>query len=179
MAPNNEIELTVDFVGVRGDGVASHKGEKIFLPFTAPGDRVRARLLDKKGEGRSGEVVELLVPGSRAKPVCRHFGECGGCALQHLSPEAYAETKLSWLKGALTQHGFKDSEIAPLIRLASGTRRRARFALSRNRVGFHARASHRIVDMRECAVLHPDLFKLAAPLRELAHQILPPDQESA
>jgi len=174
-----EAELTVDFVGVRGDGVALHKGEKIFLPFTAPGDRVRARLLEKKGEGRGGEVVELLEPGSRAKPVCRHFGECGGCALQHLSPEAYAETKLSWLIGALAQHGFKDVEIAPLIRLAPGTRRRARFALSRSRVGFHARSSHRIVDMRECAVLHPDLFKLAAPLRELAQQILPPDQESA
>ncbi|MGO9785574.1 MAG: TRAM domain-containing protein [Stellaceae bacterium] len=85
----SEAELTVDSVGVRGDGVASHEGEKIFLPFTAPGDRVRARILAKQGEGRSGAVVEILQPGARAQPVCRHFGDCGGCALQHLSPEAY------------------------------------------------------------------------------------------
>jgi 23S rRNA (uracil1939-C5)-methyltransferase len=174
-----EVELTVDSVGVRGDGVASHEGEKIFLPFTAPGDRVRAKILAKQGEGRSGAVVEILQPGARAQPVCRHFGDCGGCALQHLSPEAYETTKLSWLSGALAQQGLKGVEIAPLLRLAPGTRRRARFALARGQAGFHARASHRIVDMRECAVLHPALFKLAEPLRRLAKEILATNQEGA
>ncbi len=174
-----EVELTVDHVGVRGDGVAAYKDEKIFLPFTAPGDRVRARILEKQGDGRRAEVAAFLAPGSRAAPVCRHFGACGGCALQHLSPDAYAETKLSWLRGALAQHGFKDIEIAPLQRLVPGTRRRARFALGRKRVGFHARASHRIVDMAECAVLYPALFKLVEPLRRLAGEILAPDKEGA
>ena len=174
-----EVELTVDSVGVRGDGIAFHDGEKIFLPFTAPGDRVRARIGAKQGEGRSGAVVAVLAEGARAQPVCRHFGDCGGCALQHLSPEAYAAAKLSWLSGALAQQGLKGIEIAPLLRLAPGTRRRARFALARGRAGFHARASHRIVDMAECAVLHPALFKLVEPLRRLAKEILLPDKEGA
>jgi 23S rRNA (uracil1939-C5)-methyltransferase len=177
------IELTIDSIGVRGDGVAFHQGGKVFLPFTAPGDRVRARILAKKGEGRSGEVVEILAPGARAKPVCRHFSECGGCALQHLTPESYAEAKLSWLIEALAQQGFQNCDIAPLRRLAPYARRRARFALARAKkgavVGFHARTSHRIVDMRECAVLHPDLFKLVEPLRILAGEILAPDKEGA
>ncbi len=95
-------------------------GEKIFLPFTAPGDRVRAKILAKQGEGRSGAVVEILQPGARAQPVCRHFGDCGGCALQHLSPEAYEAAKLSWLRGALAQQGLKGVEIAPLLRLGAG-----------------------------------------------------------
>ncbi len=174
-----EVELTVDSIGVRGDGVASHKGEKIFLPFTAPGDRVRARIGVKQGEGRSGAVVAVLAPGARAQPICRHFGDCGGCTLQHLSPEAYAAAKLSWLSGALAQQGLKGVEIAPLQRLAPGTRWRARFALTRSHAGFHARASHRIVDMAECAVLHPALFKLVEPLRRLAGEILPPNKEGA
>jgi len=174
-----EVELTVDSVGVRGDGIAFHDGEKIFLPFTAPGDRVRARIGAKQGEGRSGAVVAVLAEGARAQPVCRHFGDCGGCALQHLSPEAYAAAKLSWLSGALAQQGLKGIEIAPLLRLAPGTRRRARFALACGRAGFHARASHRIVDMAECAVLHPALFKLVEPLRRLAKEILLPDKEGA
>lgn len=99
--------------------------------------------------------------------------------MQHLSPEAYEAAKLSWLRGALAQQGLKGVEIAPLQRLAPGTRRRARLALARGQTGFHARASHRIVDMRECAVLHPALFKLVEPLRRLAKEILPPDQEGA
>lgn len=170
-----EIEITIDSVGVRGDGIAQYEGKPVYVPFTAPGDRVRARLLHEKGE-RRGEIVEILVPGERARPVCPHFGTCGGCALQHLTDETYAAAKLGWLQGALAQHGFKDIEIAPLRRLAPGTRRRARLALARNGetvAGFHGRMSHAIVDMRECHVVHPALVVLVAPLRRLATEILP------
>ncbi|MGH7000825.1 MAG: class I SAM-dependent RNA methyltransferase [Stellaceae bacterium] len=169
------VDLTIDSVGVRGDGVARHNGKPVYVPFTVPGDRVRARLSSEKGE-RRGEVVEILAAGERATPVCRHFGTCGGCALQHLTGEVYAAAKLGWLQGALAQHGFKDVAIAPLRRLAPGTRRRARLALARNGeavAGFHGRMSHAVVDMHECHVLHPALFTLVEPLRTLAAAILP------
>ncbi|HZW74960.1 MAG TPA: class I SAM-dependent RNA methyltransferase [Caldimonas sp.] len=170
-----EVELTIDSVGVRGDGVAQYEGKPVYVPFTAPGDRVRVRLSSEKGE-RRGDIVEILAAGERAKPVCAHFGTCGGCALQHLTDEAYVAAKLGWLQGALAQHGFKDVAIAPLRQLAPGTRRRARLALARNGdtvAGFHGRMSHTIVDMHECHVLHPALFALVAPLRTLAAEILP------
>jgi len=170
-----EVVLAIDSVGVRGDGVAQYDGKSVYVPFAAPGDRVRVRLSSDKGE-RRGDIVEILAAGARAKPVCAHFGVCGGCALQHLTGEAYAAAKLSWLKGALAQHGFADVEIAPLHRLAPGTRRRARLALARNGetvAGFHGRMSHAIVDMRECRVLHPALFALVDPLRRLAAALLP------
>src|SRR5579863_478934 len=170
-----EVDLTIDSVGVRGDGVAQYEGKPVYVPFTAPGDRVRARLSRDKGE-RRGEIVEMLTAGARAQPVCKHFGACGGCALQHLTDETYAAAKLGWLQGALAQHGFKNVAIAPLRRLAPGTRRRARLALARNGeavAGFHGRMSHAIVDMRECRVLHPALVALVAPLRRLAAEILP------
>jgi len=170
-----DVVLTIDSVGVRGDGVAQYEGKPVYVPFTAPGDRVRARLSHEKGE-RRGEIVEILAAGERAKPVCAHFGACGGCALQHLTDETYAAAKLGWLQGALTQHGFKNVDITPLRRLAPGTRRRARLALARNGdavAGFHGRMSHAIVDMRECHVLHPALVALVAPLRKLAAEILP------
>jgi len=171
----DEIVLAIESVGVRGDGVAHHDGKPIYVPFVAPGDRVRVRLSTEKGE-RRGEIVELLVAGARAAPVCAHFGACGGCALQHLSAEAYAAAKLGWLRGALAQHGFTNVDIAPLRRLAPGTRRRARLALARDGdalAGFHGRMSHAIVDMRECHVLHPALFALVEPLRRLAAALLP------
>ncbi|HYL33320.1 MAG TPA: class I SAM-dependent RNA methyltransferase [Stellaceae bacterium] len=171
-----EVELTIDSVGVRGDGVAHHDGKPVYVPFTAPGDRVRVRLSGGKGEQR-GDIVDLLTAGDRATPVCAHFGSCGGCALQHLLAEAYAAAKLDWLRGALAQHGFADVAMAPLRRLAPGTRRRARLALARNGqtvAGFHGRMSHAIVDMRECHVLHPALVALVEPLRRLAAEILPP-----
>ena len=170
-----DVELTIDSVGVRGDGVAQYDGKPVYVPFTAPGDRVRVRLSREKGE-RRGEIVEILSAGVRAQPACRHFGTCGGCALQHLTDETYAAAKLAWLHGALAQHGFKDVAIAPLRRLAPGTRRRARLALARDGeavAGFHGRMSHAIVDLHECHVLHPALFALVDPLRKLTAEILP------
>src|SRR5229473_1126507 len=82
LSPEELVELSVERVGARGDGIAQHGGEPVFLPFTVPGDRVRARLGARRGGGREGRVVDRLASGpERADPPCRHFGMCGGCAL--------------------------------------------------------------------------------------------------
>ncbi len=177
--PQHEAILTIDSVGARGDGIARREGRPVYVPFTAPGDRVRVRLGARTGEGSAAELVELLAPGARVAPCCRHFGACGGCALQHLDAVAYAAAKESQIAAALGQHGLAAATVAPLLRLPPGTRRRARFALEHPRggaaplVGFHARASHRIVDMQECAVLHPALLALAGALRRLVPRLSP------
>ncbi len=166
------VSLTIERVGVRGDGIGQWRGEPIYVPFTAPGDVVQARLGTRRGEGRTAELVAVIAPGARATPVCAHFGTCGGCALQHLGDSAYRAAKTEWLEAALAQHGVKPDAIASLQQLPAGTRRRTRFQLEPGRIGLHARASHRVVNLEECAVLHPALFALVAPLRKLAAQLL-------
>jgi len=176
--PTDEIvELTVDRVGSRGDGVAEHAGQPVYVAFAAPGDRLRVRLCADRDEGRVGTLVEILSPGARQAPSCAHFGTCGGCALQHLADGAYRDMKEAKLRAALEQRGLDASVVEPLRRLPPHTRRRARIALRRPRqgpvrAGFHARESHDIVDMRVCTVLHPALVELVMPLRELAAQVL-------
>ena len=92
------VELGVERLGARGDGIAVHGGEPIFLPFTVPGDRVRTRLGARRRGGREGRVVEWLDSGKgRATPPCPHFGRCGGCALQHLDLASYRAFKLGVL----------------------------------------------------------------------------------
>jgi 23S rRNA (uracil1939-C5)-methyltransferase len=181
-----EVTLVIDSVGARGDGIAQHDGRAVYLPFTAPGDRVRARLGTSRGEGQTAELVELLAEGERATPACPHFGTCGGCALQHLAPDAYVRTKEQQVAAALKQHGLDAAVMAPLRRLPPGTRRRAGFAVARPRpakaaplVGFNARASHRVVDMRVCAVLHPALVALVPRLRTVAPLLWPPGTSGA
>lgn len=177
-APAEEAILVIEQLGVRGDGLARHGGHPVYVPFTAPGDRVKVRLGERRGDGRAAELEELLTPGARATPACRHFGQCGGCALQHVADAAYVEAKSALLGAALAQHGLEADEIAPLRRIPPGTRRRARFAVQRPRagaavIGFNARASHRIADMTECAVLHPALVALVGALRRAAASLWP------
>ena len=142
----SEVTLPIDHVGVRGDGIGHHDGKRIFVPFAAPGDVLSVKLGSGNREGVPGEIVSIVTPGARVTPPCQHFGDCGGCALQHLSPDAYAETKVSWLRHALALQGLGEVSVAPLLRLAQQTRRRF--------------------------VLHPRLFALVEPLRQLSGKIL-------
>jgi 23S rRNA (uracil1939-C5)-methyltransferase len=181
-----EATLTVESVGVRGDGVAHRDGEPIYIPFAAPGDRVRVRLGARRGEGRVGDIVELLSAGTRVSPICPHFGRCGGCALQHLDATAYRRAKETLIATALAQHGVPlPSSTPPLLQIGSHTRRRARFSIHLGKsaapvaIGFKARASHVIVDMQACAVLAPPLFALVAPLRQAVRSFAPPGEAAA
>ncbi len=178
-----DVTVTVERVGAQGDGIALHRGRPVYIPFTAPGDSVRVRLGARRGEGQAADLLELVSPGPRATPACRHFGRCGGCALQHLPPDIYRGSKEGQIAAALAQHGLK-APIEPLRLIAPGTRRRARVAIKRPRrgpvvVGFAARRSHDAVDMRDCPVLHPSLLAVIAPLREAAPQWWSPGQSGA
>ena len=180
--PSAEIvELVVESLGAQGDGITEWQGAPVFLPFTVPGDRVRAAIGPRRAGGHEARVIERLASGpGRAEPVCRHFGRCGGCALQHLATEDYRAAKLAGLLTALARVGIDPAIVAPLHIVPPG-RRRTRLGLARPRdpkapavVGFRERFSHALVDLTECAILEPALFALVEPLRRIVRELLPP-----
>jgi 23S rRNA (uracil1939-C5)-methyltransferase len=99
-----------------GFGVIRHEGLVIFVPFTAPGDRIVCRVTKCKKNFAEGEIVEILQKGtSRISPLCPHYGRCGGCQLQHLNYAAQLKYKQNSVKDALTRiGGFSFSEV-PVI----------------------------------------------------------------
>ena len=132
------------------------------MPYTLPGERVRATPLARRGDGWAC-AAEVLDPSpDRVEPPCPHFGACGGCSLQHWADASYA----AW-KHSLPALG----DPAPLARTPPGARRRIDLALRRDggrvRVGLHRRSSRTIVDMHACPILDPRLFALVAPLRAM------------
>lgn len=147
-------------IAARGDGVSA-SGRHV--PFAVPGD-----LLLDDGALQHGPGHQL--------PPCRHFPECGGCQLQHLTDAAYADYCVSRVAGALAQHGLETEIRAPHLS-PPNTRRRATLralkAGGRVLAGFNQAGSNRVVDMMECHILHPRLFGLVAPLRALLAAILP------
>lgn len=179
-----QVELGVTALGGRGDGLAEYQGRPVFLPFTLPGDRVRARLTGTRAGGFTAEVLELLVEGpGRAVPPCPHFGPCGGCALQHMADDAYRVWKQGLAAQALARRGLADAPVRPLVQVPPGTRRRTAFAARRVAagvvLGYHGRTSHGIVDLTACLLLTPALTALFAPLRGLLAEILAPGGRAA
>ncbi len=138
-------------LAARGDGV-TESGR--YVPMSAPGD-----IVAPDGAVTAGP--------QRADPPCRHFPECGGCQLQHVGDETYARFLVDRIAWALAAQGMPAPDILPPHISPPNSRRRAALKAAGGLVGFNAEASHRIIDMRECHILRPELFALVAPLRRL------------
>ena len=170
-------EVTIESIGRRGDGMAAVAGGVVHVPATAPGDRIRVALTETGPARFRGRLISLLEAGpDRREPPCRHFGDCGGCALQHLAPEAYGAWKTGLLSGLLARNGLDGAAVEPLHTSPPGSRRRATFAIRRRRddaiVGFNERHSHRVVGLAACPVLLPEIAALIEPLRDWAETAL-------
>jgi 23S rRNA (uracil1939-C5)-methyltransferase len=111
-------EITVQSLGSGGVGIGSlPNGKVVFLPRTAPGDRVRIKILKEKTRWALGEPVEWLEEGEgRRPPPCPRYGECSGCSLQHLEYGEQVRWKARIVGDALRRIGkldLPDPEITP------------------------------------------------------------------
>ena len=166
-----DVEVTA--IGAKGDGIAQGPDGPIYLPYTVPGDRLSVRF----GASGQPETLERLDDGpDRRAPSCRHFGACGGCALQHLESAAYTGWKRDLVAQALARRGL-DAPVAPAITADAGSRRRVRLSVRVTDkaaiVGFRERRSHRTVDVVDCPVAVPQIVDIIGPLRDVATDIVP------
>lgn len=176
-----QVELTVERIGGRGDGLAVLDGLPVFIPFTVPGDRVRVRIGSEKAGGLTAEVLELIEPGpGRADPPCPLFGRCGGCSLQHIEDARYGQWQREQVETALRRAGLAGVPVDEVVRTPAGVRRRATFAAKRTAsgvlLGYNERQSHWIVPVEQCLVLDPAITALLDPLRAVLERVLPDGQ---
>ena len=150
-------------------------GERLYIPYAAPHDRLIVQPGARRTDGRAARIDTVLSPGpDRTSPACRHFGTCGGCALQHLSDRFVAAFKRGVVTRALERRGLAEVPIAETVSVPAGTRRRVEFAFRQGRpavLGLHAVGEQRIVDLMECAVAVPTIVALLAPLRSTLQRI--------
>src|SRR5262245_27486543 len=100
------VEAVPDRMSYGGDSVARVEGLVVFIPFGAPGDRLRVRLVERRKHLARAEIVKVLAPSRlRRDPPCRYFGECGGCQRQHLTYEAQLEAKVGFIRDSLERVG--------------------------------------------------------------------------
>ncbi len=174
-AVGEEIELSVDGIATGGEGVGRDaSGRAVFVPRTAPGDRVRVRLETARGRWARGRLVELLDPGpDRRSAPCPAYDRCGGCALQHLTAGAQREARREVVRQTLRRIGGLDPEVPPLEHGTGelGYRNRVRFVLRREaggvRAGFRAEGRPgEVVDLEDCPLAEPAIRRAWRSLRD-------------
>lgn len=179
-APSRSIEMTIESLGARGDGVARDDDARpIHIPGALPGEKWRVDLA-----GDKVLQAEMLQPSPlRQAPFCPHYKGCGGCSTQHLSDDFYGEWKRDMVRQALERAGLAAVDVAPLYRLdgAGSGRRRVEWAWQRDRagkinLGYRQQGSHHIVDIDECAIAEADIADLISPLKGLAVALLKPGE---
>lgn len=155
--------VTIERLGHHGDGIGDGP---VFVARTLPGEVVEGDVV----EGRIANPRILQPSPERITAPCRHYRNCGGCALQHVRPEFATDWKENVIRQALAAHGLdttlRRAHVAPLY-----SRRRATFAGRRTKasalVGFHARGSHVVTSVSDCVILHPDLTNSLPQLEDL------------
>ena len=158
------LEFDIEALASGGEGVGRAGGRTVFVPFTAPGDRVLAEVTGS-GQVLHGELVELLVPGAgRRAPACAHFGprgdRCGGCEWQQAGEAWQLEAKGASVREALRKIGRLDPDAsgwrAPIASPRPYRyRSRARFHFERRagRLVYFERRSHLPVPVADCHLL--------------------------
>jgi 23S rRNA (uracil1939-C5)-methyltransferase len=165
--------LLIDRLGQHGDGIADGSAGPIYVPGTLPGEIVEVDA--EPGHPDRRRLVNVRQSSAlRIEPICRHFGVCGGCAMQHLSEEAYRSWKRDLVVTALSQAGI-DVAVAPLADAHGDGRRRVVFHARCGthgvlQVGFSAARAHHIVPIDRCPILANSLagaLKAAWAIAEL------------
>ena len=150
--------LVIDRIGHRGDGVATSQAGPVYVPYALPGETV---IVERHGE--RGNLREILTPAEgRVAPICRYFGACGGCALQHWKAESYRAWKRGLVAASLA-HEEIEAPLGALVDAHGQGRRRivlhARQARAGVNVGFMAHRSHTLIEIADCPVLVPALAR--------------------
>ncbi|WP_234571900.1 23S rRNA (uracil(1939)-C(5))-methyltransferase RlmD [Rhodohalobacter sp. 614A] len=110
------INLEIESTAFKGKGIAKHDGIAVFVPGTAPGDTVEARIVRKKKKFREAKVLEILDPSPiRITPTCSHASTCGGCTWQHIPYEKQLEFKEQHVRDHMERIAGLDPDIVQTI----------------------------------------------------------------
>lgn len=171
----------IEKIDNKGLGVGISPKGPVLLPFTLPGEIVNFER--HKYRSSSNCLLTSIISPSKHRVLaqCKYFSICGGCRLQHLSPELYNDYKQKLLQDVLESAKINITP-EPIIIIPAGNRRRMTLHAIKKQdqiyMGFYRFHSHQIVNIDSCPLVTTELSALLLPLKDLLKHLLE-DKEKA
>lgn len=178
----DELQLSIEKLVYGGDGLGHADGNTVFVPYVLPGEDIRAEITSRKKKLVWAKPLEIVkADPARVKPVCLHFGVCGGCHYQHASYESQVKFKLEILRETLSRMGgiTWTGEISTHTAEPLHYRNRAQWAVRNanpRALGYCLPDSNAIVPIDRCDVLSPALADTFARLQEISRDASLPSE---
>ena len=116
MEKNEIIPLKITGLTSEGNGIARFDGKAVFVPFSAVGDEIEARVLKDCKSYAYAKIERILKPSEdRIENDCAVFGKCGGCVFRHISYDAELRAKESIVRDAFERIGKLNPEFLPIV----------------------------------------------------------------
>jgi len=163
--------VKIDSLSFGGCGVGRVSGKVVFVPYSAPGDEIRTKIIKEEKGFMEGSIVELISPSPiRKEPPCPYHSICGGCHWLHIPYSEQVKAKEEIFKDTLKRIGKVDPSIVEPIQpspMELNYRSRVQLKVWENKIGFYKRESHELVDISECPLAHPLINRILKGLREI------------
>ena len=166
MKKNDIVTLTIDNISTDGNGVAHIDGFPVFVPFTAVGDVIDAKIVKVKSNLAYGIIDGMISPSpDRVAVDCPVFRKCGGCAYRHISYEAELKIKEDNFYSTLRRIGHIECERHPILHssIVDHYRNKGEFPVNETLDAcLYSRRSHNTVPMPDdCLIQDPRITEAA------------------
>jgi 23S rRNA (uracil1939-C5)-methyltransferase len=174
-----QVEVKIIHNTALGDGVGEYEGLPIYVPYSMADEIVRVEINQITSSLLKGRLLEIISESPhRNIPACEYFGKCGGCSLQHLSPNDYRQLKTNNALKILKELHQPEDLMQPIIEIGAKERRRITLSVRVHKgeiiLGYSSAKSHDIIGIESCPVIVPILNALLKPLKECVQQMKKP-----
>ncbi|HON08180.1 MAG TPA: TRAM domain-containing protein, partial [Verrucomicrobiota bacterium] len=196
LTSGSKIETQIEDIAFGGEGVGRYNDFVVFVPFTIPGEKVLVEIAEVKKNFARAILLKILEPSPhRVEPLCKYFGDCGGCQYQHIAYPYQLQVKRKQIVDLLERIG---GFTAPQVDEVSACPRPYQY---RNKImvrsqwdklqkklviGFLRYDNRLVSDIQECKIAEPTINEQLKKVREnppprgglkVMLRVLPPDWE--
>ena len=160
---NDMVTVTIEDVGMEGEGIGKIDGFPLFIKDAVVGDTVEAKIIKSKKNYAYARVEKVVTPSPfRVEPPCKSHRQCGGCQIQALSYDRQLAFKQDKVRNNLLRiGGFSEAEVDRVMEPVVGMenpfryRNKAQYPFGTDKqsnpiTGFYAGRTHSIISNTEC-----------------------------